>query len=175
MRDEVEEFLRRAAARRAQAEAKRREQQQQASQPGPPPVQRQPLVQRPASIAQSLPQVEPLVEIIEAEEADTSSRFSSSVARHLSGTTEIARHASSLGAEVDQADDKLQARLSKTFDHQIGQLKDTTTAAPVKQAMQSSETLLASMNLTRLLSNAQSIRNAIILSEVLNRPEHRWD
>ena len=170
MRDEVEEFLRRAAARRAQAEAKRREQQQQAAQPAPPPQQRQPLVQRPIAI-----QTEPLVEIVEAEVADTSSRFSSSVSQNLRGTTEIARHASSLGAEVDQADDKLEARLHKTFDHQLGQLKDTTTAAPVKEAMQTSDALLASMNLTRLLSNSQSIRNAIILSEVLNRPVDRWE
>ncbi|WP_254513683.1 hypothetical protein [Anatilimnocola floriformis] len=176
MRDEVEEFLRRAAARRAQAEAKRREQQQPAK-PAPPPQQpqRQPLVQR-QPLAQRAPvQAEPLVEIIDAEVADTSSSFNSSVSQHLRGTTEIARHASSLGAEVDQADDRLEARLHKTFDHQLGQLKDTTTAAPVKQPMQTSDALLASMNLTRLLSNAQSIRNAIILSEVLNRPESRWE
>jgi hypothetical protein len=173
MRDEVEEFLRRAAARRAQAEAKRREQQQQPAQPQRPqqqPIQRQPLVQRPSVV-----QTEPLVEIIEAEVADTSSRFNTSVAQHMRGTTEIARHASNLGAEVDQSDDRLQARLHKTFDHQLGQLKDTTTAAPVKEVMQSSDALLASMNLTRLLSNAQTIRNAIVLSEVLNRPEHRWE
>jgi hypothetical protein len=168
MRDEVEEFLRRAAARRAQAEAKRREQQQQpAQQPRPQPIQRQPLVQRPPAV-----QSEPLVEIIEAEVADTGSRFSSSVSR---GSAEMGRHASSLGAEVDQADDRLEARLHKTFDHQIGQLKDTTTAAPVKEVMQSSDALLASMNLPKLLSNAQTIRNAIVLSEVLNRPEHRWE
>jgi hypothetical protein len=172
MRDEVEEFLRRAAARRAQAEAKRRAEAQQ-------PVQLPP--QRPAPIArpplrQAMPsQLEPEVEIIEAEEADTGSRFTSSVAQHLRGTTDIARHAPSLGAEVDQADDKLEARLQRTFDHKLGALKDTTTAAPVKATTQTSEALLASMNLTRLLTNSQSIRNAIILSEVLNRPESRWD
>ena len=184
MRDEVEEFLRRAAARRAQAEAKRREQQQAAAQPAPPPPprqqERQPLVQRqqerqPLVQRKPVVQTEPLVEIVEAEMADTSSRFTSSVSQHLRGSSEIGRHASSLGAEVDQADDRLEARLHKTFDHQLGQLKDTTTAAPIKQPMQSSEALLASMNLTRLLSNAQSIRNAIVLSEVLTRPEHRWE
>lgn len=172
MRDEVEEFLRRAAARRAQAEAKRREQQQPAQPPRPQqqPIQRQPLVQRPSVI-----QSEPLVEIIDAEVADTSSRFSSSVSQHMRGSAEIGRHASNLGSEVDQSDDRLEARLHKTFDHQIGQLKDTTTAAPVKEVLQSSEAMLASMNLTKLLSNAQSIRNAIVLSEVLTRPEHRWE
>jgi hypothetical protein len=176
MRDEVEEFLRRAAARRAQAEAKRREQQQQAAQPQQPRPQRQPLVQRPPLVQRApLVQEEPLVEIIEAEVADTGSRFSSSVAQHMRGSAEIGRHASNLGAEVDQADDRLEARLAKTFDHQIGQLKDTTTAAPVREVQQSPEALLASMNLTKLLSNAQTIRNAIVLSEVLNRPEHRWE
>lgn len=173
MRDEVEEFLRRAAARRAQAEAKRREQQQAAQQSPPPPQQqqRQPLVQRPPAI-----QTEPLVEIIEAEVADTTSRFSSNVAQHMRGTSEIARHASSLGAEVDQADDKLQARLNKTFDHQLGSLKPTTTTAPPAQpAPQSAESTQTAQNIARLLANPQNVRNAIILSEILNRPESRWD
>jgi hypothetical protein len=173
MRDEVEEFLRRAAQRRAQAEAKRRDQQapqQQNPQQAPPqrlaPIQRAPLREQ---------QLEPVVEIIEAEEADAGSRLTSSVAQHLRGTTEIARHASSLGYEVDQSDERLEARLHKTFDHQLGSLKNTSTAAPEKVAMQTTEALAASMNLTRLLSNAQTIRNGIILSEVLARPEHRWE
>jgi hypothetical protein len=172
MRDEVEEFLRRAAARRAQAEAKRREQQQQVATPQqqqrPAPIQRAPLRQRPID-------VEPVVEIIEAEEADANSRMSSSVAQNLRGTAEIGRHASSLGYEVDQADEKLQARLTKTFDHQLGQLKNTSLAAPEQAPVQTSEALAASMNLTRLLRNAQTIRNGIILSEILARPEHRWE
>jgi hypothetical protein len=170
MRDEVEEFLRRAAQRRAQAEAKRREQvqPQQPPQQRPAPIQRAPLRQQPVEL-------EPVVEIIEAEEADAGSRLSSSVAQHLRGTTEIARHATNLGSEVDQADDRLEARLHKTFDHQVGTLKNTSEAAPVRVAMQTTEALAASMNLTRLLSNAQSIRNGIILSEVLTRPEQRWE
>lgn len=173
MRDEVEEFLRRAAARRAQAEAKRREQQQRPAaapqQPQrPAPIQRAPLRQQPVDL-------EPLVEIIEAEEADASSRLSSSVAAHMRGPGEIARHAASLGYEVDQADEKLEARLQKTFDHQLGQLKNTSTAAPERAPLQTSEALAASMNLTRLLSNAQTIRNGIILSEILARPVHRWE
>lgn len=170
MKDEVEEFLRRAAARRAQAEAKRRAEQQQAQQQAARPLQ-----QRPAPIARApLQPMDEVVEIIDAEEADTGSRFTSSVSQHLRGTAEIARHATSLGAEVDQADDKIAARLHKTFDHKLGQLKDTTSAAPVKAPLQSADAMLASMNLTRLLSNATSIRNAIVLSEVLARPEDRW-
>lgn len=175
MKDEVEEFLRRAAARRAQAEAKRRAEQQQQQQQAARPLQQRPQSITRTPLRTSEPIVEDVVEIIEAEEADISSRFSSSVAQNMRGTSEISRHAASLGAEVDLADDKLEARLHKTFDHKLGALKDTTTAAPVKVAMQTSEALLASMNLTRLLSNAQSIRNAIVLSEVLNRPEHRWE
>jgi len=172
MRDEVEEFLRRAAQRRAQAEAKRREQVQ--PQQPPPPQQRLAPIQR-APLREQQRELEPVVEIIEAEEADAGSRLTSSDSQHLRGTTEIARHAANLGAEVDLADDKLEARLHKTFDHKLGQLKDTTTGAPEKVALQTSEAMAASMNLTRLLSNAQSIRNGIILSEVLTRPEQRWE
>jgi hypothetical protein len=171
MKDEVEEFLRRAAARRAQAEAKRREQQQQAQQQAA-----RPLPQRPAPIARPplQPVAEEVVEIIDAEEADTTSRFSSSVSQHMRGTTDIARHASSLGAEVDQADDKLEARLHRTFDHKLGQLKDTTTAATPQQIKQAADPSSSAANMARLLANPQSIRNAIILSEILNRPEDRW-
>lgn len=163
MRDEVEEFLRRAAARRAQAEARRREQQQQPAQPQQ---------QRPAPISRPpLRSPEPEVEIIEAEEADLSSRFTSSVAQHLHGTTEIARHAAGLGAEVDLADDKLEARLHKTFDHKLGQLKNTSTGSTPPQA---NTDALPPLSLARLLNDSQSIRNAIVLSEILNRPEDRW-
>jgi hypothetical protein len=171
MRDEVEEFLRRAAARRAQAEAKRRAEAQQAAQPlqsRPAPIARPPLRAMPV-------QLEPEVEIIEAEEADTGSRFTSTVAQNLRGTTEIARHATSLGAEVDLADDKLEARLHKTFDHKLGALKDTTTAATPQQVKRAADAGPPPLDLARLLGNPQSIRNAIVLSEVMNRPEGRWE
>lgn len=170
MRDEVEEFLRRAAQRRAQAETKRRESLQQAAQPPAPrpaPIVRPPL-------RQAMPTIEePLIEIIDAEEADTSDRFSSSISQHLRGTNEIARHASSLGAEVDLADDKLEARLHKTFDHQIGSLKDTTTAAP--ERLTTSSSAAGEFNMRKLLANAENIRNAVILSEIIARPVSRWE
>ena len=170
MKPAVEASLRRAAARRAQAEAKRRAEQQQAQQQAA-----RPLPQRPAPIARApLQPVEDVVEIIDAEEADTTSRFSSTVSQHMRGTTEIARHAASLGAEVDQADDKLEARLQRTFDHKLGQLKDTTTAATPQQIKQAADTAVTPLQIKGLLANPQSIRNAIVLSEILNRPEDRW-
>jgi hypothetical protein len=170
MRDEVEEFLRRAAQRRAQAEAKRRSQQQPAPQ-APPPQQRPAPIARPP-LRQRMPTVdEPLVEIIDAEEADTSSRFNQSVSQHMRGSLDIARHASSLGAEVDQADDRLEARLHKTFDHQVGQLKDTTTAAAPRVVVAA----LPPLNIRKMLESPESIRNSFILGEVFARPEHRWD
>lgn len=170
MRDEVEEFLRRAAQRRAQAEAKRRGELQQPVRPPAPrpaPISRPPLRQPIPTLA------EPLVEIIDAEEADTSERFSSSVSQHLRGTTEIARHASSLGAEVDLADDKMEARLHKTFDHQVGSLKDTTTGIPDR--LTTSSSAAGEFNMRKLLASAENIRNAVILSEVFARPTSRWE
>jgi len=169
MRDEVEEFLRRAAQRRAQAESKRRGELQQAAQPPEPrpaPINRAPL-----RSPKPVPHLEPLVEIIEAEEANTSDRFSSSVQQHMLGSAEISRHASNLGAEVDLADDKLEARLHQTFDHQIGALKDTTTAAKVIVAGGTA----GAFSVTAMLASPQNIRNAIILNEIFARPEHRWE
>ncbi|WP_425613894.1 hypothetical protein NA78x_003738 [Anatilimnocola sp. NA78] len=167
MRDEVEEFLRRAAQRRAQAEAKRRGELQQAAQPRTP---RPEPISRPPLSTPKLP-IEPLVEIIEAEDAGTSDRFSTSVQQNLRGSSEISRHASNLGAEVDLADDKLEARLHQTFDHQIGALKDTTTAAKVIVAGGTA----GAFSVTEMLASPQNIRNAIILNEIFARPEHRWE
>ena len=169
MRDEVEEFLRRAAQRRAQAEAKRRGELHQAAQPQQPrpaPIDRAPL-----RTQQSAIELEPVVEIIEAEEAPTQDRFSASVQKNMRGSAEISRHASNLGAEVDLADDKLEARLHQTFDHKLGALKDTTTAAKVIVAGGTA----GAFSVTEMLASPQNIRNAIILNEIFARPEHRWE
>jgi hypothetical protein len=169
MKDEVEEFLRRAAARRAQAEAKRRAEQRQTERglpPRPAPLTRQPV--------RSIEPVEDVIEIIDAEDAETPSRYASNMGQRWGSTSEIARHAENLGADVDQADDRLEARLHRTFDHKIGQLKDTTTSvapAAIRQTIDPSSTL---GQIVRLLSNPQSIPTAIVLGEILNRPEDRW-
>lgn len=155
MNNEVEEFLRRAAARRAQVEAQMRAQaearargQQAPQQPQqqipvayspqqpPPPAygQARPTPPRMVAAPQSLSQQQAYSNpsmaqtVVAAELAESTDRVSASVAAHLRGAQQISEHTSHLSDRVDAADDQMDARLHQTFDHQVGRLKQTTEA-----------------------------------------------
>ena len=187
MRDEVEEFLKRVAQMRQAAEAQAKAQQQRPKPAAPEPPSQQRAVpprtvppQRPAPpqrlvpARQEITYVEPaLAEVVEPEEIDRTEGFSRRVAQDLRGSEQIAEHSRRLGEEVDLADDKLAAHLHQVFDHDLGRLKKTaseTAATPAAAA--ASEATVG--ELLKLLRSPQSIRDAIIMSEVLKRPEDRW-
>ena len=113
--------------------------------------------------------------MVDAELADTD-RVGNLVARDLAGTQQIANNIRHLGEEVDQADDKLTAHLQQVFDHKVGHLKARATqsvSAPLPGPAAAGPTL-SSSDLAQMLGSPQQLRNAIILSEILHRPEERW-
>jgi hypothetical protein len=154
MNNEVEEFLRRAAARRAQVEAQMRAQaearargqqmpppQQQQHIPvayspqQPPPVaygQSRPPPPRMTAVPQSLSQQQAYSSpsmsqtVVAAELAESTDRLAAAGAAHLRGADQISLHTSQLSSRVDLADDEMDARLHQTFDHQLGRLRKTT-------------------------------------------------
>ncbi|MBC7855238.1 MAG: hypothetical protein IAF94_17550 [Pirellulaceae bacterium] len=158
MNNEVEEFLRRAAARRAQVEAQMRaqaearargqqmpppQQQQQhipvaysPQQPPPPYGQSRPAPPRMTSAPQSLSQQQAYSSpsmsqtVVAAELAEDTDRVAASVAAHLRGAEQISQHTANLSSRVDLADDEMDARLHQTFDHHVGRLRKTTEATP---------------------------------------------
>lgn len=163
MSNEIEEFLRRAAVRR----------QQQAQQRQPRPPQAMPPM-RPTQLPPPEIQIlEP--EIIEAQPARTEG-VAAHVAHHLD-TREYSERASHLGEQVGLADDNLDEHLRQVFDHNVsrlgGALEDTSKAAR-QPAKPSAEQDSGGFDIAALLANPQNIRNAIILSEILNRPDDRW-
>lgn len=106
------------------------------------------------------------VEIVDAEPIyeDIATHVRSSI-----DTTDVSGRATHLGATVGLADDKLEAHLHEVFDHRIGQLHGGARAkSPVE-----GDTSLVN-EIIEALQNPQSIRRAIIMSEVLNPPSHRW-
>jgi hypothetical protein len=177
MKNEVEEFLRRVAQMRAQAEAQAKGQQQeraQKSQARPPqqPARQQPPTQQPYSapapprtIAKPLQQVE----IVDAELADRSDRVSRQVTEDLRGTQQISEHTRRLGAEVDSADEKMEAHLHQIFDHKLGQLKSSTSEAAVLQTDKAAAELSLTQ-IVQMLRSPSSIRDAVIMAEILKRP-----
>ena len=70
-----------------------------------------------------------------------------------------------LSASVDEADERMDEHLHKVFDHTLGQLGSKTEPEPAPQA---------AAGYANFLRSRKSIREAIILSEIINRPEHRW-
>jgi hypothetical protein len=176
MKDEVEEFLRRVAELRAQAETQAKGPSRPPPRPKPPsgsspplvPPTRQPPVRPPAS---SLPPL--TAEAVEAELADGLDRMGQRVTEDLREATTIAEHARSLGADAKAAENRLEAHLHEVFDHQLGQLKQSKTAVGQPALdIAAADTPLSDM--VRLLRSPQSIRDAIVIAEVLKRPEHLW-
>ena len=155
MSNEIAEFLRRAAERRA---------------------------------AESRPRIE-IVEadvVEDAEIIDPGNEPGADVAQHVAkrmSTAAFSQRVATLGAAVDQADDRMESHLQEKFVHGLGQLGARTGAAQASALDQSQAapptkapetTAILASDLMGMLRNRQQLRTAILLSEILQRPEHRW-
>ncbi len=164
MAGDIEEFLRRAAQRRAQ---------QQQPQPRPPAAP--PKAQRPK------PAPPRPVEILDAEVIEPDVSRGSSVEAHVKEHIRAGvfdEEISHLGEDVGKSDDRMEAHLHQVFEHDLGALGARTSAAadssldddsPSQRQPPSKPT-----DFLALLQNPASIRQAIILSEILTRPSDRW-
>lgn len=148
MSDEIEQFLRQAAAK------KRNKPQPDIEflQPAQPP-QQQPLTPPPTS------------------------GVSAHVEQYLDSDN-FQERASHMGEQVGLADEKLEARLHETFDHALGQLQDTSHASQKEAAKEAAARKPAQPgmpgHLAEMLRSPRNVSQAIILSEILTRPEQRW-
>lgn len=100
-----------------------------------------------------------------AEDIDTSD-----IAQHAS---RLSDHASRLGADVGMADDKMEGRLHERFDHELGRIHDDTVTDD-RDVGQPLGVPGPVGEIVEMFRNPKSIRQAVLLSEILNRPEHRW-
>jgi hypothetical protein len=172
MNDEVENFLRRVAQMRAEAEQVKG--QPRPAPPKAPPKRREPKPPPPPArlvpARTEMPVSQPVeVEIVDAELAVRGDNVGRHVAEHERRTEQIAEHARHLGEEVDLADDKLEAHLHEVFDHQLGRLKKSSIEAGAQGRQAAVE--VTALQLQQMLRTPQSIRDAIIMSEILRRPE----
>lgn len=160
MSDEIENFLRRVADRR-------RQQQQQR------PAGRQPMQPASSEIVDA--------DIVEAEVVSTKP-LSSHVDSYIP-SGKFAEKTSRLGEGIGMADENMDAHLHQAFDHKLGRLTDTSahgepepeeiadTERPYEE--EDNEGAFA-RRLIGMLRSPQSLRDAIILSEVFTRLENRW-
>jgi hypothetical protein len=150
--------------------------QQAAQQQAPPRGAPRPPV-RPAPPVR--PTAEPVLdaEILDAEPLGAG--VSQHVAQHLD-TTGMRQRTAQLGSEVLEETQKLQSEVREKFTHKLGRLAATaqpaappsaaSPPAPARPAM----TPPRVQEITQLLRNPSSVRQAVIINEILARPEHRW-
>ncbi len=169
--DEIAEFLRRAAER----------QKPGAGGPTPRPVsvpsQGEPVKR---SSRPRAPKPQP---VVIAEPA-----AQESVAEHVGRRMKRPRFgkvgSSELGREVAQADDKIEERLREKFEHQVSSLASVQgeasgTASAAAESSGTTDRAVGSLtldaaSLAALLTNPVTLRQVILASEILRRPEERW-
>jgi hypothetical protein len=168
---EIDDFLRRAAQQRAG--------QQGTAQP-PRPTRPQPA--KPTKPPAPPPQ-QPLVAQVVAP-APVGGQVTEHVQKYLD-TEEFTRRGAQMGGEVvSQVDREIDQHLHQVFDHSVSQLAaipGETAAAPVAyEPLELSDASAIAIpatfatGLTDLLTSPESIRQAIVLNEILHRPEERW-
>jgi hypothetical protein len=152
--DEIEAFLRRAATKprtAAKAAPVRR----------PPQPQPRPAVEKPVQ-----------AQVVSNE--PVGARIAKEVDRDLD-TQEFTSRTTQLGSEVTAADRQIDEHLHQVFDHHVSDLEllpgEAAAAGPSETPQPS---IGIAIELTDLLANPASVRQAIVLNEILRRPEERW-
>jgi len=156
MARDIEEFLRQAAERRKK---------QQQGQNSPPLVQRPRVKSRQRDVYDA--------EIVEPEVIEDDIRsgsLQSHVQEHLS-TREIADHAQHLSDRIRQADERVERQVHEHLDHQLGQLENNDTITDDQLAQSAALDISpVSLQLIQMLSSPESVRQAILVAEILRRP-----
>ena len=159
MAGDIEDFLRRAAQRRV---------------PQPPPA------------SSPRPEIQILgdEDVVEAHVVEESGILSGhDVGDHVSqhiNTSGFGERISHMGEEIDQADDRMEAHLHGYFEHKLGDLGGETSRASDSSldddnaGQGPSDQKTAAFDIQKLLRSPTNIRDAIVLSEILRRPEDRW-
>ncbi len=167
LNEEIEQFLKRAGQRRGERSQRDLAPQRPASRKAPPRKPPSPprrvLCEEPVDV---IPLDEPLRESVAA-----------SVEKHMQSAT-FTQRAEHLADEVVLGDLQMEEHLQTAFRHRVGTLAGDSpeSSGPVTDVQTAVVTDLPSpaAALTQILRTPQGVREAVILSEVLARPEHRW-
>jgi hypothetical protein len=178
VKEEIDEFLSR-AAKKKQGPATPADPTRRISQPSIPLAQRVDSTRR---ISQPSIPLAQRVEPLEAEvvrERPVGGAVSAHVKKYLD-EKEFDQRASKLGGDVAAADTKIEQHLKEVFGHGISKLaaKPGETASPptpqTAGIFQDAALPAAGAGLVALLNNIDSLRQAIVLNEILQRPSDRW-
>ena len=176
MARDIEEFLRKAAERRKQQSGGASKPKPQQPKPRPPLAKQQPPQPRRPPQTQPprrRPPVAPAEPVIVLDQADIvenprlKPNFKSSI-----DTSSISEHADSLGGGVRSASQRVDDKVHRHLDHNVGKIDDTDTITddPSPKIVGGRNMTMAT-ELRKLLANKKTVGQAIILSEILKRPD----
>jgi len=179
MARDIEEFLRRAAERRKQNQGGGGAvppKAPPASRPPPAPPKKRlaaeatPPAEDPyARKNQQAPRKAP-----PRQPAPPAPRKRESIADHVRRAivvSDVTENASHLPEDISQADERLEARLEK-FDHSMGSLEGTGTVTDDETAtVEGPDKSHLAVDLISLLRAPKTIRQSILISEILKRPD----
>ena len=167
--NEIEDFLKRTA------KARNLERSRPARQPQMRPQQ--------GRSSQARPPVEKPVQAEVVADGPGGGKIGKQVEKDLD-TREFDQRETRLGSEVAAADKQIDERLHQVFDHHVSKLEllpgeAATAPAPVVPLELTEQSLLDipatfATGLTDLLADPDSVRQAIVMNEILHRPEERW-
>jgi hypothetical protein len=167
--NEIEDFLKKAA--------QKREVKQQ------PPVRAQQAP--PVRVQQASRRAEKVEQPVKAE-VIVDRRVGGKVEEHVKkylDSENFERREIQLGGEVAQADRQIDQHLHQVFDHQVSELSAMPGESAAPMTIETPEAAEAAYlaipatfatSLTDLLTDPESIRQAIVFNEIFRRPEERW-
>ena len=83
--------------------------------------------------------------------------------------SDIVEHVDHLAENIEQTDERMEAHLDQVFDHDVGKLGSGKGATDeLNRATRSNK---ATTDLLRLLQDPASVRQSIIIAEILKRPD----
>jgi hypothetical protein len=97
---------------------------------------------------------------------------------------DFARRSKKMGEDVVESDEKIERHLKSVFDHSLSKIAATpgeTASAPGAKLADTAPEItmgipsIAAGDVAALFGNPLSIRQAVIISEILNRPLERWE
>jgi len=128
------------------AAARRRMARDQGARPAPPPIIEAEVIEEVQVISPLKPTIQPRVD-----------------------TREIVEHVAHLGERVGETIQKVEERIHEKFDHDVGRF-DKSQQLSSGPSTQASKQPVQSNPLARLFANPENLRQAIIMREILERP-----
>jgi hypothetical protein len=166
--DEIEQFLARA---RQQAQ-----QVQQDQQPGGllnRPAVARPVIAEPVMAEMVVPRGGLASDVTAGgSNLGTRDRVGASINR-TTDTSDVTANVEGLGDSVEIADDVMEAHLREVFDRRLGSLQQDTMAAS-SASKKTGKAVPAPVGFAAMFANSGSVRQAIVLNEILQRPADRW-